>query len=337
MTYVMWALFAVLLVLVVAAIAAAASVLVWWAGWTRRSKQTPSAPRSKALVAAPVEPQAGPFLVYFSGIGDISDEFQTRYEDDLLAAIATSVPGLVVVDDVFGFSVDNLSMTSQRRLGWFWNWVNSVRMQKGSPIKLLGKLIDMRNMLQFAVSADQRYGPMYNYGVAEMTLQGLVRHGYVLGSGAPIALLGYSGGGQIALATAGYIHATLRAPVQVISMGGLMNSNPSLKQITRLTHLYGSADWLQRLPDWIFPARWPLFRQSDWNQAVAAGKITRIRIGPMGHTGRKSYLDATTHDADGRSYQQLTADAVAALLTDVPPPARRMDQRPGGTGHVVSL
>ena len=213
-----------------------------------------------------------PFLVYFSGVGDISDVYQSRYEDELLDAVKARVPNLVVITDVFGFSVDNLSMTSQRRLGWFWSWVNDVRLRKDSPFKRAGLLINLRNILHVSVSADSRYGPVYNYSVAEMVLQSLVRHGYVVGSGAPVAHMGFSGGGQMALATAGTVAATLRAPVQVIGMGGIMNANPSLSAISRLTLLYGTNDHVQSLSDWIFPARWPLLKNSAWNRALRCGQ-----------------------------------------------------------------
>ena len=205
-------------------------------------------------------------------------------------------------------------MTSQRQLGWFWAWVNKERLRKGSPLRQVGQLINLRNILQLSVSADARYGPVYNYSMAEIILHSLVRHGYTSGSGAPVTLLGYSGGGQIALATAEYVQATLQAPVQVISMGGLMNSSRSLQTIVRLTHLYGSKDSAQRVADWVFPARWPIVRRSDWNQALAAGRLTRVCLGPMGHTGRKSYLDGTVFVEDGRSYRTVTADAIGALI-----------------------
>ncbi len=314
----LWLIVALLAVAAAAAIAVPVSVLVWWAGWSRRAQPTVEAtdqgPHVLASTGASAGPSTGPFLVYFSGVGDISDVYQSRYEDELLDAVAARVPGLVVITDVFGFSVDNLSMTSQRRLGWFWTWVNDVRLRKDSPLKRAGLLINLRNILHISVSADPRYGPVYNYGVAEMTLQSLVRHGYGLGSGTPIALLGFSGGSQIALATAGYVQATLRAPVQVIAMGGIMNASPSLHAITRLTLLYGTGDRVQTIPDWIFPARWPLFKNSDWNRALQAGKIRRICLGPMGHTKRNSYLDGTVYGADGRSYRDVTADAIAELV-----------------------
>jgi hypothetical protein len=261
-----------------------------------------------------VAPAPGPFLVYLSGVGDISGDYQSRYEDELLVALAGRVPGLVVIIDVFAYSVNNLSMTSQRELGWFWAWVNQVRLKRGSPLKQAGELIYLRNVLHIAVSADWRYGPIYNYGVAEMILQGLARHGYQFGSGTPVSILGYSGGGQIALATAGFVQATLRVPVQVISLAGVMNSSRSLDTITALTHLYGSADRGQRLGQLIFPSRWPIFAGTHWGRAMAAGRIRMRCLGPMGHSGRRSYFDATVHIADGRSFMDVTADEVAGLI-----------------------
>ena len=323
----LWFLLALLAILAVLAIAVPITVLIWWAGWTQRTQPNDQQPNpspshqatSVALTLSPshsatLSSSRTPFLVYFSGVGDISDAYQSRYEDELLDAVKARVPNLVVITDVFGFSVDNLSMTSQRRLGWFWSWVNDVRLRKDSPLKRAGLLINLRNILHVSVSADSRYGPVYNYSVAEMVLQSLVRHGYVVGSGAPVAHLGFSGGGQMALATAGTVAATLRAPVQVIGMGGIMNANSSLSAITCLTLLYGTNDHVQSLSDWIFPARWPLLKNSAWNRALREGKIQRLCLGPMQHTKRNSYLDGTVYLADGRSYRDVTADAIAAAI-----------------------
>jgi len=298
------------------AIAIPVSVLIWWAGWRTATPQTHLQP--------PDPPAAGPFLVYLSGVDDISGEFSTPYEDALLDAVADRVPGLVIVTDVFAYSFANVGMTSEGNLAWFWAWLNSLRLNKKSPLRRVGRLINLRNVLHVAVSADRRYGPMYNYGVAEMIIQALLRHGYVLGSGASVTLLGYSGGGQIALGTSGYIQATLHAPVQVISLGGIMNSSDSLSRISALTHLYGTKDRWHRLSDLIFPARWPIFGGTQWNRALASGKIEQVCLGPMCHTGRGSYLDATRYVEDGRSYLDVTADTIAERIGRLMPVAREV-------------
>lgn len=289
--------------LVVAAMTVPISALVWWAGWRRR----PSAARVSPPVAPPAD---GPFLVYLSGIGDISGDYSTRYEDYFLAALAVRLPGLVLISDVFPYSIENLSMTSQRHMGRFWGWVNTERLGKGL-LKRVGLLIDLRNILHTAVAADCRYGPIYGYDSAEMIILGLLRQGYRLGSGAPVSLLGYSGGAQIALVSAGYLQATLRAPVQVISLGGLMNPSPALDQIVALTHFYGTRDTMQRMGEVFFPGRWPLRTATRWARGLAAGTIRVICLGPMDHAGVGSYLDDGACLPDGRSFMQISASAVA--------------------------
>ena len=127
MSLLLWIVFWLLLALVVAAMVVPITVLAWWAGWSRRTEAKENDPAPSAPVT-PAAPALGPFLVYLSGVGDISDEYQTTYEDALLAEIAAQVPGLVITSDVFAFSVENLSMTSERQLGWFWAWVNKERL-----------------------------------------------------------------------------------------------------------------------------------------------------------------------------------------------------------------
>jgi len=250
-------------------------------------------------------------MIYLSGIGHISSTYSTRYEDAFLAAIAAQVPDLAIIADVFPFSAQNQSMTSERVLGGFWGWVSA---QRKGRLKFAADLILIRNILYTAVSADQRYGPIYNYSVATLLLQSLLRQGYRLGSGAPVTLLGYSGGGQIALATAGYLKTTLRVPVQVISLGGVVDAHPAIDRIDTLSHLYGTKDAWQRFGQAIFPARWPIAAWSRWNRAVASGKIMIICAGPMVHEGRHSYLDDTAMLASGQSYMAHTTEIIAKLV-----------------------
>lgn len=306
-----WGLLALGLFALALAILPPLGVLMWWSGWLGRPAPTP--PATPPISAN--SPHPNHFLVYLSGMGDISGESSTRYEAAFLAAIGARVPQLAIVEDVFAFSVTNQGLTSQRYLGWFWRWVDTQRRKKG-PLKIVGQLVFGHNILQIAVSADQRYGPVYNYGVAEMMLEGLIRSGYKLDSGLPINLLGFSGGGQIALGAAKYLQATLHVPIQVISLGGVMNSDRSLAYIDRLVHLYGTQDRLQRLGAVIFPRRWPIFPNSYWNLALAAGRISEINLGPMTHNGRSSYMDATISFDGAASYLDHSADVIARLIHD---------------------
>jgi hypothetical protein len=100
----------------------------------------------------------------------------------------------------------------------------------------------------------------------------------------------------------------------VISLGGVFNASRSLDRISLLVHLYGTRDRHQRIGELIFPARWPLFSGSRWSRALSSGKVARICLGPMAHSGAGSYLDDTRLLPDGRSYMQTTADAIAERI-----------------------
>jgi hypothetical protein len=171
-------------------------------------------------------------------------------------------------------------------------------------------------MFQVAVSADQRYGPVYNLGVAKEIVASLLRHGYPLGSGKPVTLYGYSGGGQVALGAVPYLKKVLKAPVRVISMGGVMSSDPGLDALDALVHLDGAHDTTDDLGRIVFPGRWPLAAGSPWNRALAAGKITIREIGPFTHTGPGGYLDTERRLPDGRTHLVVTLAAALQVLAD---------------------
>jgi len=81
-------------------------------------------------------------------------------------------------------------------------------------------------MLIVAVSADRRYGLIYNQGIAQVIYNGLRQRGYE-----PVnTLIGYSGGGQMSVASAPYLSPAILAPIDAISLGGV--------RIAHLEHLY---------------------------------------------------------------------------------------------------
>ena len=169
--------------------------------------------------------------------------------------------------------------------------------------------------MKLMVSADSRYGPMYNQGSAQLVLDGLQRHGYRPDGGARISLLGYSGGGQIALGSARYIAENLGTPVRVISLGGVLSSDPGIDEVEHLYHIRGEKDGVQRLGKIIFPGRWKALRNSDWNRALARGKISFIEMGPIAHNGPGGYLEEEQRLPDGRTFMEQTIDTIAELIT----------------------
>lgn len=290
--------------------------LRWWAGWSKaRRPQGVHLPPPSIGASDEHQPAASQYVVYLSGIGNVAVGHTSDMERTYLQSLAARLPESVIIWDVFAFSVENIALADEQLLGRFWLWLHINRLNQ-RRISAFSELINLRNALQLLVSADKRYGPIYSYGTASTILQSLVRHGYPVGSGTPVTLIGYSGGGQISLGSATYLSPTLAAPVQLISLAGVMNDDPGIEAVERISHLYGARDGIVRIGDIIFPGRWETRRQSRWNRALRAGKIQRIALGPMTHNGPQGYFDASSALHTGQSYLDHTVDETCRLIAD---------------------
>jgi hypothetical protein len=178
----------------------------------------------------------------------------------------------------------------------------------------IGLLLFLHNVMQIFVAADRRYRPLYNRAVGAQIADQLRLAGYRLGSGVPVVLLSYSGGAQVATGAVEELHAQLRAPLLLITLGGFHNGANDLTHALHLHQLTSGSDVIERLGAWIFPQRWRLFRRSGWNRAARAGKITAHDLDPATHMGRRSYISPQVRLPDGRSHLDRTADAVVALI-----------------------
>lgn len=285
--------------LLVAMILAPLEALGWWAGWFEGDEENADLQTNPIPpYAQSTPPHARRYLVYLTGISGVSGEVFLDEENALLHRLDTALPHVVVVDDVYPYGVANQALTGQRVFAWFWRFALN-RKLSGKPLqRYVGLLINIRNAFQVAVSADRRYGPIYNYGSAQMIVRGLFRHGYPVGSGMPITLLGYSGGGQIALGAVPYLRKMLNAPVRVISLGGVLSADPGVSDVEHVYHLYGKHDRVHRFGYIVSPSRWRIGKlaflpRSRWNRALNDGHITTIHMGNMTHNGKGGYLDDT--------------------------------------------
>lgn len=300
----------VLLWLLFSALTSPLEALGWWAGWY--GEGVAEALEAEETEAARTEPAASAsyFIVFLTGIAGVKSEVYLSEEREFLHRLARRLPEAVIVDDIFPYSVTNRALTGQRLFAWFWRYA-FWRKERGGRV---GLLINLRNLFQVMVSADQRYGPIYNQGSAALIVKGLQRHGYLNGSGTPVALIGYSGGGQIALGAVTYLARGLAAPIRVISLGGVMGSDPGVTHVEHLYHLRGTRDRVQRLGQLLFPGRWSLFPNSAWNRAVAAGKISVVEMGDIDHNGPGGYLDVDSYLENGQSYMDQTVETIAGLV-----------------------
>jgi hypothetical protein len=297
--------------------------LGWYAGWFGEGGEEadPAALTPRDPADAPEIPDPVPhYLVYLSGIGAIAANSIPDEEQPFIEGLAQNLPATKVIADIFPYSVTNIGLTGQRFTARIWRWIEQLRLK--NPTAVAAFVVNVRNIVQVAISADRRYGPIYNLGVARAIRNHLVRHGYRLGSNTPVTLLGWSGGGQIALGAAWYLPGMIGAPVRVITVGGVMSDDIGLKRIEHLWHLWGQKDPLAPLGEWLYAGRWKLFPNSVWNSALAEGKITLLPLGPFTHNGKGNYFDNQTRLPSGETHMEHALARVKSLLTEaglIPP------------------
>lgn len=329
----LWTLVAIaVLALMVGGSLAPLETLGWWAGWFGRGELELAEPKS---VARPDEADKRHYLVFLTGVHSVSGRTFARREQRLLRELRRRLPGSRMVE-VFPYSVTNRALTGQRVFARFWRFALSLKMSRRALARVAGTVINLRNLWQVAVSADRRYGPLYNQGSAELIAAALLAAGYRPGSTMPVTLIGYSGGGQVAIGAGGLLSELLDCRVRVISLGGVMSSDPGLLGIHRLYHLAGRRDVVQRLSNLFFPGRWPIMRWSSWNQALANGRIVPIDMGRMDHTGEGGYLDTESRLEDGRTHLEATVEVIAGIVEGAEAELGRRSDQPAASGVTAS-
>jgi len=304
---------AVLLLFAAAALAPLES-LSWWAGGGATPVEKATLTEEEIAKEAAI-PDADFYLLYLSGIGAISGTSIPDEEYPFLEGLAKKLPGGKVITDIYPYSVTNNGLTSNRMFSGVWRQIEKMRLK--NPNSVMALIVNLRNVFQLFVSADRRYGPVYNLGIANETYRGLLRNGYRPESGRPIVILGWSGGGQIAIGSVTYL-AALPGPIYVISVGGMLSDDVGFDKVDHLWHLYGTADPVQALGGVFFAGRWPILPQSPWNEAMANGKIDIMCLGPYSHNGKGNYFDMNEklpNDKRQRSYGEKTLDTIAYILT----------------------
>jgi hypothetical protein len=287
--------------------------LGWWAGWYGDPVQATSENLGLLQEQITGDTNVSHYVVYLDGIGQSTFDYLPDVED-FLDELAQVLPDdFQIIRGLMPYSPMNRSLTSQERpFAWFWNWVNQLKLsEKG---KLLGFLVNLRNIFVVWVSADQRYGPIYNRGTAQVIYNSLINHGYQPGSGVPITLIGFSGGGQISMGAAPYLKDALSAPLDLISIAGVFSGNNKSLKLEHIYHLVGDKDKVERLGPVFFPKRWQLLFLSYWNRTKRMGKVSLVNLGPVGHEMPGGVMDPDLVLPDGRTALQQTIDWVADIL-----------------------
>lgn len=306
-----------LLGLLVALLVSPLESLGWYAGWFgHRDELTRDVLAASGAPATHPGCDGGYPVVFLSGIGAISGEAHLEGELALVAGLRERLPDAAVIDEIFPYAAGGNALTSERFLAGVWRVLLALKTRTdGRGVGgIATKLVNVRNLMQVAVSADRRYGPVFNYGVSRQVVRAVVRAGYR--PGRPVFLLGSSGGGQVALGVAPYVRMALGAPVEVIALGGVMSSDPGLDDVTMLSCIDGGNDRVPAVGRIVFPARWPVIPTSSWNRARREGRITSSTIPGVNHRGAGGYVDKHHVFDDGTSPLDRTVDAVTRVVTE---------------------
>lgn len=283
--------------------------LGWWAGWFGDDHELEGAADTLRTGQRGDGATARHFVVFLSGVGSPRSGEVPEEERPFINHLRAQLPDSVVVDGVFPYSVLGQSLDDpERPLGRLWRHA----IGRGG---LWQQLINARNLFQVLVSADRRYGPVIGFGLAQEILIALVRHGYSVGGGAPVTLVGSSGGGQMGLGAGPFLAQALHAPVRMVSLGGVMSGDAAILHFRHFDHLYGTKDPVATtLPQTIFPGRWPINRHSPWWEARRRGIYRERAIGPIAHMGTGGYYDGGTRLPDGTDHCTHSADEVIASI-----------------------
>jgi predicted Abi (CAAX) family protease len=295
--------------IIVAGMVAPLQTLGWWAGWYGdQIKPVQDSPgkgvRTKSTVSR--------YIVYLDGIGQSSSKYTPDVET-FLDALAPRLPKSTrLVRGLMVYSVLNRPLDDDLIWSYFWKFVDKLRF--ANPASVLGMFVNLRNVLIVGVSADSRYGPIYNFGIARLLHDGLLANGYPPRSGVPVTLIGYSGGGQMSVAAVSFLRRGLDAPVDVISLGGVMSGSAKVLDLEHLYHLVGDKDPVEPIGPLMFWSRWKIFPLSNWNRAMRLGRISRRSLGPVAHQVPGGMFDPNARLPGGKTFLQHTVDAILIIL-----------------------
>ena len=298
---------------VIAAFLAPLETLGWWAGWYGDAVDHGHASATPAAVPAQ-SPADTPsrYVVYLDGISQSSAAYTPDVEA-FLDALEQELPaGAVLIRGIMAYSVLNRPLDDDPMYARFWSWVERLRGRAKTAI--LGMFINIRNVMIVAVSADARYGPLYNLGIAQVVYNQLVARGYRPHSGIPITMIGYSGGGQMCAETGPLLKRAFKAPLDIISLAGVMTGTCPFLHVDYLHHMYGAKDIIEPLGPIMFSSRWSIMTHSNWNRARRRKRIAVAHLGPVGHQVPGGLLDPASMLPDGRSALRQTLDHINQIL-----------------------
>jgi hypothetical protein len=291
--------------------------LVWWLSQSAenlglKKNQAKNLPSGEGSINIAKSRKINCYIIFLPGIGDFSADELTPGEEFFLNRLVEKHPNCVAVSDVFPYSAANKDLAGERLLAPLWGAVeNAPRWLEIADI-----LIKIRNLWRLAISADERYRPIYNQGIATSVIERMNAVHPIPQSPQQrlkLILIGTSGGAQIALGAASYLDEWLNAQLIVVSVGGSFDGETGFAEAEHVYHLQGSQDWVEDISSIVFPAHWALTVGSPINQARQQGRFTVLNSGLHAHSGSQGYFGTANVNGSRTKYVDLTLDKVNQL------------------------
>lgn len=274
------------LVLVVVALVGTYSVMadfLFWEGWLN------GLPDPSHLFAAPAADDRGHrhYLVYLDGIHQ-SEECHPPRVSEFLDTLEQAIEAdALLVKGIEAYTIMPVGLRATAYARWFWERLFAL--QEHHPNGLVRFLcafcVQANNVIKVGISSDRRYGPVMNYELALKIARRLEAIGFHPSRAARVVLVGYSGGGEMAIGTAAMLQKLCHVPVQVITVCGVFSGNGDLSSVDHVAMLVGSRDPVAALGRLAYPGRLPLLPLSNWNRWQRTRPLHRISIEGMNHNG----------------------------------------------------
>jgi hypothetical protein len=292
--------------------------IVWWLNQDRKEFGLQDRPSEEAngspAAASARSANINCYIVFLPGVGDFSADQLTPGEEWLLNRLEEQYQNCVTVREVFPYSATNQDLNGERLLTPLWQAAE----QADGWLENADILIKIRNLWRFAISADDRYGPVYNRGIANtiMNRMNAVHPLSTIQSYPPeVILIGTSGGAQVALGAVPYLDRWLNARLTVISLGGTFNGENGFERVDQVYHLQGERDWVEDITRILFPSRWPWTVGSPFNQAQRQERYIAMSSGPHTHDGEEGYFGTAIAQKPDTTYVEITLDKLKQLLS----------------------
>ena len=256
---------------------------VFWEGWMHGLPD----PSSLFVSNSGASVQHRHYVVYLDGIHQSEESHPPRVSDFLGCLEESIADDTMLVKGIEAYTITNTGLRSTTFAGWFWQRLFAL--QEHHPNGLIRFIcafcVQANNVIKVGISSDRRYGPVMNYELALKIARHLDSIGFHPHHASRIVLVGYSGGGEMAIGTAEILQQLCRVRVQVITVCGVFSGNGELESINDVAMVVGSHDPVAALGRIAYPGRLPLLLFSNWNCWQRRNALQRYTIEGMSHNG----------------------------------------------------